>query len=445
MIYLGNNEIQGIKLGNDDIAGIYIGDNQIYPTTVSAWSVSPSAITISSSGGTERIKIEALDSWTISSSENWITFSQNSGDSGRTRVTATIAANDSTARTATITVEDTGQTTAFTISVSQEALAFSVSPSALTAGISAETINLTISSPFAWTATSSESWAVLSTGSGLNGITIITVSVPDYAGDTERTATITVGNGTDTSAITLTQTVCDPIVISSLTLSVYNLPAETEYFNNCNFDTTGVYSLEQGYGRGEYVRINVQPAITTLRGVDIHLNWEGTKGNDTVRFNEAFKDCTALESVNISGIEDYKVISCYAMFRGCTALTSVTMNSFVAGYEGGSMSSYDYMFYGCSNLVTINALDLTRWSNVTNMFAGCTSLENLTITAFKDDNLTTWHLEDCTALTVTSLVGIFNALPTTQNSRTIQIGTTNKNKLSAAELAIATDKGWSVQ
>ena len=150
MIYLSDNEILGIKLGEDDIAGIYIGDNLIYPTMVSAWSVSPSAITIASSGRTEKIKIAALSSWTISSSESWITFSQNSGDSGRTTVIATIASNDSTARTATITITDNDSYTS-TISVSQEGLAFSVSPDALAAGPNAQSLDLTIASPFSWT------------------------------------------------------------------------------------------------------------------------------------------------------------------------------------------------------------------------------------------------------------------------------------------------------
>lgn len=206
-----STEMTKAYVGGTEVDKIYLGETLVYPTTVSAWSVTPASISMGISGGTERIKIEALDSWTISSSENWITFSQNSGDSGRTMVTATIAANNSTARTATITVEDTGQTTAFTISVSQEALPFSVSPSALTAFINAETLNLTIASPLAWTATSSESWAVLSTGSGLNGITTITVSVPDYAGDSARTATITVTNGTNTSAITLEQKIAEQL------------------------------------------------------------------------------------------------------------------------------------------------------------------------------------------------------------------------------------------
>ena len=118
MIYLGSNEILGIKLGNTDISAIYAGDLLIYPTSVAGWSVEPSTIEMAASGGTDNISITSLSAWTITSSESWVTFSQNSGDSGRTTVTATIASHQtSSARTATITVTD--GTNVSTIAVSQ--------------------------------------------------------------------------------------------------------------------------------------------------------------------------------------------------------------------------------------------------------------------------------------------------------------------------------------
>ena len=119
MIYTGSNEILGIKLGNTDISAIYAGDLLIYPTTVTGWSVTPTQIEMASTGGTERIRIASLSAWTITTSESWVTFSQNSGDSGRTTVTVTISSNAGTARTATITVTD--GTNVSTISVSQTA------------------------------------------------------------------------------------------------------------------------------------------------------------------------------------------------------------------------------------------------------------------------------------------------------------------------------------
>lgn len=112
MIYTGSNEILGIKLGNTDISAIYAGDLLIYPTTVTGWSVTPTSFEVKSASGTVNIRITSLSAWTISSSESWITFSQNSGNSGRTTVIATYEENTGESnRSATITVSDGTNTT----------------------------------------------------------------------------------------------------------------------------------------------------------------------------------------------------------------------------------------------------------------------------------------------------------------------------------------------
>ena len=107
MIYTGSNEILGIKLGNTDISAIYAGDLLIYPTTVTGWSVNPTSFEVKGNPGSVTIRIASLSAWTISSSESWITFSQNSGGSGRTTVIATYTENTGDSdRTATITATD---------------------------------------------------------------------------------------------------------------------------------------------------------------------------------------------------------------------------------------------------------------------------------------------------------------------------------------------------
>lgn len=121
MIYLGSNEIAAIKLGNTDISAIYAGDLLIYPTTVTGWSVNPSSIEVKKTGGTATIRITSLSAWSISSSESWISFSQNSGDSGRTSVIVTFGENETGAeRAGTITATDGTNTS--NVAIVQKAL-----------------------------------------------------------------------------------------------------------------------------------------------------------------------------------------------------------------------------------------------------------------------------------------------------------------------------------
>ena len=79
-------------------------------------------------------------------------------------------------------------------------------------------------------------------------------------------------------------------------------------------------------------------------------------------------------------------------------------------------------------------------------FFRCTQLRDLVVDSWGTviTNLTNWNISDCTRLTHDSLINLINALYTTNVTRTCTIGTTNRNKLTAEEIAIATAKGWTL-
>ena len=70
------------------------------------------------------------------------------------------------------------------------------------------------------------------------------------------------------------------------------------------------------------------------------------------------------------------------------------------------------------------------------------NVENFTFT--REIRVDIW-INGCTKLTVASLLSVLNALADltgTGLSRKITLGSRNTSKLTAAQLAIATDKGW---
>ena len=426
MIYTGSNEILGIKLGDTDISAIYAGDLLIYPTTVTAWSVTPTQIEMVSNGGTERIKIASLSAWTITSSESWITFSQNSGDSGRTTVVATIAANMSLSRTATITVTDGTNTTV--ISVSQAGLVFSVSPTSIEVLSAATTQDITISSPYPWTIVSSESWITFSQDSGSNGTYTVVASIDMTT--SERTAIITVDNGYEYSAISVSQSVCNPLVIAqhkgntnnaghTLGNNFYLFDSGITAVTPCVFDFTGIKSICH---RGDGGFAEKYPAAS--------LGFRGGNGClDTIVSFEA--DCSTVEVLHY----------CFGNDRESNVsqtLTSVTFTNTDKVTHIGDFCHYN------RNLKEVH---LGNLSAVTNFEINCFNSSNVSLTGFTVDALPNINLNvgwQYCPLSVDSLVSIFNALPVASGSRTVTIGSTNKNKLSAAQLAIATDKGWTV-
>ena len=83
---------------------------------------------------------------------------------------------------------------------------------------------------------------------------------------------------------------------------------------------------------------------------------------------------------------------------------------------------------------------------------------NLTSSSSNNNVPNSWNLEtfngftfyqNCSysssyKLTITSLVNIISHLPTLSSTKTITLGTVNKLKLTAEQIAVATQKGWTV-
>lgn len=105
------------------------------------------------------------------------------------------------------------------------------------------------------------------------------------------------------------------------------------------------------------------------------------------------------------------------------------------------------MFYDCTSVITIGGIDVTKATSIHEMFYNCTKLENLTFNGVIKINLL--NLSHCTLLTHDSLMSVINALydhATAGTSGTFKatLGSTNLAKLTDAEKAIATQKGWTL-
>lgn len=96
------------------------------------------------------------------------------------------------------------------------------------------------------------------------------------------------------------------------------------------------------------------------------------------------------------------------------------------------------IFDKASKLKTIVLLTVKEETKFTSAFGGCTSLENLTIGGTIGQNI---DLSPC-PLTHDSLMSVIEHLGTVSATRTLTFGTANLAKLTDAEKAIATQKGW---
>ena len=148
------------------------------------------------------------------------------------------------------------------------------------------------------------------------------------------------------------------------------------------------------------------------------------------------KDCTALKRV--PRLYTDNVTNFIYAFYGCTALEEID------GLITNAATSLGECFHNCSSLVRIswplNVSNLTSQMDTT--FTGCANLEQLEFSGTLQ--VDTW-LSGAPKLTLASLQSVIDSLADltgTGLSKRITFGARNKAKLSAAQLALVTDKGW---
>jgi surface protein len=151
-----------------------------------------------------------------------------------------------------------------------------------------------------------------------------------------------------------------------------------------------------------------------------------------------FNGCSSLTS--IPQLDTSNVTDISYMFFNCSSLTSIPQ------LDTSNVTDMSYMFNGCSSLTSIPQLDTSNVTSTGYMFDNCTALENLGGLVGLKVNLS---LSSPTKLTHDSLMNVINNLyDLTGNGlsgKTLTLGSTNLGKLTADEIAIATNKGWTLK
>lgn len=148
-------------------------------------------------------------------------------------------------------------------------------------------------------------------------------------------------------------------------------------------------------------------------------------------FNGMFLNCTSLEDV--PELSTNKVSTYMQMFYGCTSLMHVKLG--VANICTAMAS----MFQGCENLETVE-LNVSAITGMSSSFKGCTALRSCNLLGLKASP----SFPDSPLLSKESVLYIFENAQTVTTSQTITLHADVFDQLTEDEIAIATEKGFSV-
>ena len=225
--------------------------------------------------------------------------------------------------------------------------------------------------------------------------------------------------------------------------------------------------------------------LTSLEGIE---NWNTS---NVTNMYITFYNCSNLTSLDLSGWDTSKVTNMGSMFKNCTGLTNLNVSNF----DVSKISSMKEMFYNCNNLTSLEGIENWNTSNVTNMtymfaycfnltsldlsvfvtsnviymngvFCYCTGLTSLNVSGWDTSNVTdmTSMFTGCSNLTsldsmtnisvglalsntnldTSSLLDVIDNLATVTATKTLKLGTTLLAKLTEEQIAVATNKGWTV-
>ena len=100
--------------------------------------------------------------------------------------------------------------------------------------------------------------------------------------------------------------------------------------------------------------------------------------------------------------------------------------------------------FNAAGVKMVRSLDLTNCTSVTRAFVGASNLQSIGFVGLI--KLTGLDLSNCIKLDKASLVALINCLEKKTDGGTWEVTLgSNKNKLTAQELAVATNKGWTVK
>jgi len=235
----------------------------------------PETITISNNGGS--VTENFINPFTIASVNGYWANIRTSGNS----ITVSAEANTGdTTRYQTVNIVEQGNS--LTTSASTQIVqaggggSLTVSPTAITADYAGGDKIMTVNATGNWSATSKPDWVTLSQSTGSSGQSTIIVTFAENTGDSARTGSITITDGTRTATVNLTQDyhIVQNYLSSSPSAITYDYAGGNNYVN---INSSGEWTVTS---KPDWITLTMDSGVsgTTILGVSASTNTSTESG-----------------------------------------------------------------------------------------------------------------------------------------------------------------------
>lgn len=207
-----------------------------------------------------------------------------------------------------------------------------------------------------------------------------------------------------------------------------------------NLDTSNITKIDYMFGN-----------CSKLTNVDVS-NFDTS---NVTAMPSVFYYCSQLQNVDLSSWDTQNNTTLYGLFYGCNNLTNVV---FGKNFNTTRVNIMGSLFYGTNKLnnIDMSMFDMSKVTSVNNMFANCKALNNLKFgynlgqaysKTSASSNYDLYFTES--PLSYESAMSVINNVYDCKanghtGKRTITFKADTYNLLSTDDIAIATNKGWTV-
>lgn len=223
---------------------------------------------------------------------------------------------------------------------------------------------------------------------------------------------------------------------SESTLKLYNdaaakyqqataVPSFRNFFSMTDEELAAILSDKDTFKTRENMSMifNHCESITKIPDLDLSA---------ATRLDDCFTWCSNLADLPTLSLPNCTTLS--TCFRFCSKLTKINI------VNSSKISNIYYAFFQCSNIEEIIFDDVSSITNTDSAFYLCSKLKRLLLPGIK----VSIRIDYSTQFTREALLEILNNLGSVESTQTLTMGSTNLNKLTDDDKAIATNKGWTL-